>query len=140
MKDIELWLGDCIELMKNIPDKSVNLICADLPYGTTANKWDIIIPFEELWKQYERIISKNGNIILFGTGVFAFKLALSNEKMFRYDMVWKKSKCGSPLTAKYMPMKKHELILVFGKSGAYYNPQMEEGYHWSVKLLSGPLQ
>lgn len=127
MKDIELWFGDCLKLMSKIPDKSVNLICADLPYGTTANKWDSLIDLKKLWEQYERIISEKGNIILFGTGLFAFRLALSNAKLFRYDMVWKKSKCGSPLTAKYMPLKKHELLLVFGKPASYYNPQMESG-------------
>lgn len=123
----DLQLGDCLQLMKVIPNKSVNLICADLPYGTTANKWDSVIPLQELWAEYERLLAPKGNIILFGAGLFAFKLALSNEKLFRYDMVWKKSKCGSPLTAKYMPMKKHEMVLVFGKSASYYNPQMTEG-------------
>ncbi len=127
MNDIKLWQGDCLELMKDIPDKSVNLVLADLPYGTTKNKWDILIPFEKLWNQYERIISKKGNIILFGTGLFAYKLALSNEKLYRYDLIWKKSKCGSPLTAKYMPMKYHENILVFGFPASYYFPQLVEG-------------
>jgi site-specific DNA-methyltransferase (adenine-specific) len=80
-----------------------------------------------MWKQYERIIKPKGNIVLFGAGIFAFKLALSNEKLFRYDMVWKKSKCGSPFTAKYMPLKKHELLLVFGEGANKYNPQKIEG-------------
>lgn len=127
MSNIELHNGDCIEVMKSIPDESIDMVLCDLPYGTTSNKWDVVIPFEELWEAYRRIIKPKGNILLFGTGLFAFKLALSNEKMFRYDMVWKKSKCGSPLTAKYMPLKKHELILVFGESAAYYEPQMREG-------------
>lgn len=133
MENIELWQGDCLKLMDNIPDKSVNLICADLPYGTTANKWDSVLPLDLLWKQYERILSKKGNIVLFGTGLFAFRLALSNEKLFRYDMVWKKSKCGSPLTAKYMPLKKHELILIFGESASYYNPQLVDGKPYKRK-------
>ena len=131
--DVQLWLGDCLRLMKKIPDKSVNLICSDPPFGTTANKWDSVIDFKKMWEQYERILSDKGNIILFGTGLFAFKLALSNEKLFRYDMIWKKSKCGSPLTAKYMPMKRHEMVLVFGKSAAYYNPQMTEGKPYARK-------
>lgn len=129
----KVYFGDCLELMKYIPDKSINLICCDLPFGITANKWDSIIPMDKLWVEYERILAPKGNIILFGTGLFAFKLALSNEKMFRYDMVWKKSKCGSPLTAKYMPLKKHELLLVFGESAAYYNPQMVEGEPYKRK-------
>ena len=124
---IDLRYGDTIEQMKLIPDKSINLICADLPFGITANKWDCLIPLDELWEQYQRILAPKGNILLFGVGMFAFKLALSNEKLFRYEMVWAKSKCGSPLTAKYMPLKKHELILVFGKSASYYKPQMVEG-------------
>lgn len=135
----KIYLGDCLDIMKDIPDKSINLICCDLPFGITANKWDSIIPMDKLWEQYERILAPKGNIILFGTGLFAFKLALSNEKMFRYDMVWKKSKCGSPLTAKYMPLKKHELILVFGKSAAYYNPQMLEGEPYKRKWTPNKL-
>jgi len=128
-----LWFGNCLEEMKRIPNKSIDLICCDLPYGTTANKWDSVIPFDKLWKEYERIIKDKGNIVLFGTGLFAFKLALSNEKLFRYDMVWKKSKCGSPFTAKYMPLKKHEMILVFGKPASKYNPQMVEGKPYKRK-------
>lgn len=130
---IDLRYGDTIEQMKLIPDKSIGLICADLPYGSTANKWDSIIPLDKLWEQYERILQPKGNILLFGAGLFAFKLALSNEKLFRYDMVWKKSKCGSPLTAKYMPLKKHEMILVFGESASYYVPQLTEGTPYKRK-------
>lgn len=131
-----IYNEDCIEGMKKIPDKSIDCIICDLPYGTTACKWDVVIPFDKLWEQYERIIKPKGNIVLFGTGLFAYKLALSNEKLFRYDMVWKKSKCGSPLTAKYMPLKKHELLLVFGKSASYYEPQMSVGepYHRKYTL------
>jgi len=125
--------GDCVDVLSYIKDNSVDLICADLPFGITANKWDIIIPMDKLWKHYERIIKPKGNIILFGTGLFAFKLALSNEKLFRYDMVWKKSKSGSPLTAKYMPLKKHELLLVFSKPASYYDPQMLKGKPYSRK-------
>ena len=130
---IDLRFGDTIEQMKLIPDKSIGLICADLPYGSTANKWDSIIPLDSLWEQYQRILQPKGNIILFGAGLFAFKLALSNEKLFRYDMVWKKSKCGSPLTAKYMPLKKHEMILVFGESASYYIPRFTEGKPYKRK-------
>ena len=126
-------LGDCLELMEDIPDKSIDMILCDLPYGTTANKWDSLIPLDKLWVEYERILAPKGNIVLFGAGLFAFKLALSNEKLFRYDMVWKKSKCGSPLTAKYMPLKKHEMVLVFGKSAAYYKPQFTEGTPYKRK-------
>lgn len=131
MGKFDLYNGDCLEVMKDMPDGSVDMVLCDLPYGTTANKWDSVIPFDLLWGHYERLVKPKGNIVLFGTGLFAFRLALSNEKLFRYDMVWKKSKCGSPFTAKYMPMKRHEMILVFGKSAAYYEAQMLEGepYH-----------
>lgn len=124
---------DCMEVLPSIPDKSVQLILVDLPYGTTANNWDSVLDLDKLWLQYERILKPKGNIVLFGAGMFAFKLALSNEKLFRYDMVWKKSKCGSPFTAKYMPLKKHEMILVFGESSAYYYPQLTEGKPYKRK-------
>lgn len=133
IKKNQIYLGDCLEIMKQIPDKSINLICADLPFGITANKWDSQIPLDKLWLEYERIIAPKGNILLFGVGLFAFKLALSNEKLFRYEMIWKKSKCGSPLTAKYMPLKKHEMILVFGESAAYYHPQLVDGEPYKRK-------
>ena len=125
--------ADCMDILPLIPDKSVQLILADLPYGTTANKWDSVLDLNKLWDEYERILTPKGNIVLFGAGLFAFKLALSNEKLFRYDMVWKKSKCGSPLTAKYMPLKKHEMIMVFGKSASYYYPQLVEGTPYKRK-------
>ncbi len=131
--NFNLYNKDCFQIMKILPDKSINLICADLPYGTTANKWDSILPLEQLWKEYERLLVPKGNIVLFGAGMFAFKLAMSNEKLFRYDMVWKKSKCGSPLTAKYMPLKKHEMILVFGESASYYKPQLTDGTPYKRK-------
>ena len=130
---IELYNDDCLKTMQTIPDHSVDLILCDLPYGVTACKWDTVIPFDELWKHYERIIKPKGNIILFGTGLFAYKLALSNEKLFRYELIWKKSKCGSPLTAKYMPLKKHENILVFGEAASKYNPQLVEGTPYARK-------
>lgn len=118
---------DCLLGMRDIPDKSIDAIICDLPYGTTSCDFDTIIPFEPLWDAYKRIIKPNGNIILFASGRFVFSLYASQPKLFRYDMVWEKSKCGSPLTAKYMPLKKHEHILVFGRSGAKYNPQMTTG-------------
>jgi site-specific DNA-methyltransferase (adenine-specific)/modification methylase len=91
-----LFNADCMDILPSIPNKSVQLILADLPYGTTANKWDSVLDLNALWNEYQRILAPSGNIVLFGSGLFAFRLALSNEKLFRYDMVWKKSKCGSP--------------------------------------------
>lgn len=87
-----IYLGDCLEIMKDIQNKTIDLILCDLPYGATKNSWDSIIPLDKLWEQYERIIKDNGAIVLFGQGLFAYKLALSNEKMYRYDIIWKKVK------------------------------------------------
>lgn len=127
MERNKIYLGDCIDLMKNIPDKSIDFICADLPYGSTSNKWDIIIPFDDLWEHYKRIMKDDTAIVLFGTGIFAYKLALSNEKMYKHDIIWSKSKSGSAFTAKYRPVAKHENILVFGKGKTKYNPQLVPG-------------
>ena len=120
--------------MPKLESHSVDCIICDLPYGTTACKWDVVIPFDAMWGCYGRLVKPKGNILLFGSGLFAYRLALSNEKKFRYELIWKKSKCGSPLTAKYMPMKKHETILVFGDSASYYEPQMQEGEPYKRKF------
>jgi len=128
-----IHLGDCLKIMNQIPDNSVDLICADLPYGSTSNKWDNIIPFDKLWEQYKRIMKKDTAIVLFANGLFAAKLAMSNEKMYKYEIIWHKSKCGSPLTAKYKPLSKHENILIFGKGRTKYNPQMLEGEPYKRK-------
>ncbi len=124
-----IYNDDCIKVMHQLITQGVKVdaVICDPPYGKTVLHWDNVIPFDEMWKCLKKLVKPKGNIILFGTGMFAYKLALSNEKLFRYEMVWKKSKCGSPLTAKYMPLKKHENILVFGESASYYEPQMREG-------------
>lgn len=129
--NVTLLNGDCLELMKDIPDKSVDAVICDPPYQATACEWDQALPVARLWEQYDRILKPKGNVVLFGSGLFAYRLALSNERKFRYEMIWKKSKCGSPFTAKYMPLKKHENILVFGDAASYYDPQMTDGkpYH-----------
>jgi len=116
--------GDCLEVMKDIPDGSVDMILADLPYGTTACKWDTIIPFEPLWEQYKRIIKPNSAIVLFGSQPFTSALVMSNPKMFKYEWVWKKEKGGNFASCKKVPMKIHENILVFG--GNKYFPIMKE--------------
>ena len=125
--DIKLLHGDCLELMKDIPDKSIDMILCDLPYGMTACKWDSIIPFEPLWGQYERIIKDNGAIVLFGSEPFSSALRMSNIKHYKYDWIWHKSKCGSAFTSKYRPQQKHETISVFGKGRVNYYPIMREG-------------
>jgi site-specific DNA-methyltransferase (adenine-specific) len=115
--------------MKSIPDRSVDMILCDLPYGTTACKWDTIIPFEPLWEQYNRIIKDESAVVLFGSEPFSSYLRMSNIKSFKYDLVWQKSKSGSAFTAKYRPVNKHEMISVFSKGGkkTKYNPQMTKG-------------
>ena len=133
METNKVYLGDCLEIMKDIPDKSVDLIVCDLPFGSTANQWDVIIPFDLLWNQYKRIMKNDTAILLFGTGLFTHKLALSNEKMYKYDIIWHKSKSGSSFTAKYRPVAKHENILVFGKGKTKYNPQMLPGEPYKRK-------
>lgn len=125
---IDLRKGDCLELMKDIPDKSIDAIIADLPYGTTArNKWDTIIPFEPLWEEYERIIKDNGAIVLFSQQPFTTELINSNRKMFRYPLIWNKVRPVGFLNANRMPLRSHEDICVFYKKLPTYNPQMRKG-------------
>jgi len=125
---MKLKLGDCLELMKDIPDKSIDMILCDLPYGTTACKWDVIIPFEPLWEQYKRIIKDRGAIVLFGSEPFSTELRHSNLKMFKYDWIWSKNRGTGLFNAKKMPMKSHEVISVFCKKLPIYNPQMRLGF------------
>jgi site-specific DNA-methyltransferase (adenine-specific) len=121
MPKIELIQGDCLEKMKDIPDKSIDMILCDLPYGTTACKWDSIIPFEPLWEQYERIIKDNGAIVLFGSEPFTSFLVMSNLKMFKYCWYWKKNNHSNPFLAKTQPLRIVEDILVFYKKLPTYN-------------------
>lgn len=118
--------------MKNIPDKSINMILCDLPYGTTKCKWDVIIPFTDLWEQYERIIKDNGAIVLFSQAPFDKVLACSNLKLFRYEWIWEKTQATGHLNAKKMPMKSHENILVFYKKLPVYNPIKTTGHQRKV--------
>ena len=122
-----LFKGDCLDIMPLIPNGSVDMILADLPYGTTACKWDSIIPFEPLWKQYERVIKDNGAIVLFGQEPFSSNLRSSNFKLYRYDWIWEKDNHTNFLNIKKQPAKRHELISVFYKKQPTYNPQMWEG-------------
>lgn len=123
MKLIELWHGDCLELMQDIPDGSVDLVLADLPYGTTRNKWDKCIPLKKLWEEYKRVVKKNGAIVLFAQTPFDKVLGASNLDMLRYEWIWEKPQATGHLNAKKMPMKSHENILVFYRRLPTYNPQ-----------------
>lgn len=133
---IQLVHGDCLVEMKNIPDKSVDMILCDLPYGTTACKWDTIIPFAQLWEQYKRIIKDNGAIVLTASQPFTSALVMSNPDMFRYEWIWKKNAGSNFAQVKYQPMKEHENILVFGNKTPSYNPQMQERSESGKAMIS----
>lgn len=124
---MELYNQDCLIAMKNIKDKSIDCIIADLPFGTTSCAWDSVIPFDELWKDYERIIKDNGAIILFAQQPFTSNLIMSNPKLFRYEIIYEKANSTGFLNANKMPLKSHENICVFYKKLTTYNPQMTEG-------------
>lgn len=124
---LKLLKGDCLEKMKEIPSESIDMILTDLPFGTTKNKWDVIIPFEPLWTEYSRIIKKNGAIVLFAQELFAAKLIMSNEKLFRYTIIWDKVLTTGHLNANRMPLRSHEMICVFYKHLPTYHPQKTIG-------------
>lgn len=123
----KLLQGDCLELMNKIPDKSIDMILCDLPYGTTKNKWDSVLPFDKMWKQYDRIIKENGCIALFADGMFMSDLMQSNKKLWRYNLVWDKELISGFLNANRMPLRSHEEICIFYKKLPTYNPQFTEG-------------
>lgn len=133
---INLYHGYCLEVMKDIPTQSVDMILCDLPYGTTQNCWDSVIAFEPLWNQYERLIKPNGAIVLTAQPPFDKVLAMSNIKMFRYEWIWIKSNSTGFLNAHKMPMKATENVLVFYNSLPTYNPQMRQGFK-SYRSIAG---
>ena len=127
MKELnKIYNEDCLIGMQDITDNSIDCVICDLPYNITKLSWDILIPFEKLWEQYNRIIKPTGNIILFSSGMFTYKLIESNIKNFRYKLIWKKNVPTGMSSAKYRPMKYYEEICVFGNSKATYNPIMKE--------------
>lgn len=128
--NIQLIQGDCLELMKSIPDSSVDMILCDLPYGTTQNKWDSVIPLDLLWAQYKRICS--GVIVLTAQAPFDKVLGASNVNQLRHEWIWQKPRATGHLNAKKAPMKAHENILVFSKKPPIYNPQMTPGEKYHV--------
>ena len=134
--EYSLLFGDCLERMKEIPDASVDLILTDPPFGTTKCSWDSVIPLSEMWEQLKRVVKPNAACVLFSAQPFTTNLIYSNMKCFKYSMVWKKSKCGSPLTAKYKPLTKHEDVNVFSlhKKTLKYYPQMTEGKPYKRKF------
>lgn len=119
--------GDCIEVMRHLPNGCIDMVLCDLPYGTTQNKWDSIVPLDELWAEYKRIVKPNGAIVLTSQGLFTAMLVMSQPKMFKYKWVWEKSKPTNFLNAKKQPLRKHEDVCVFYQRQPVYNPQMTEG-------------
>ena len=131
MEKFKLYRGDCLAVLAKVPDKSVNLILCDPPYGTTDCAYDDVIPMDAMWALYRRVLAPGGCVVLFGSQPFTSRLVVSNLKWFRYSLVWNKNKCGSPGLAKIRPMKVHEDILVFAPGRTTYNPQMEAGEPYS---------
>lgn len=127
----QVFEDDCLDVMDHLPDSSVDMVLCDLPYGTTQNKWDSVIDLSKLWERYSRIVKKNGAIVLTSQGIFTAKLILSNEKWFKYKIVWEKSKPTNFLNAKKQPLRKHEDICIFYQSQPTYNPQMTFGKAYS---------
>ena len=123
-----LFLDDCLFIMNQLEEASIDMICCDPPYGTTSISWDKILDFTKMWECYDKIIKPTGMIVLFGSQPFSSLLVSSKLDWFKYELIWNKNKCGSPGLAKYRPMKTHENILIFYKNaGGTYNPQMTVG-------------
>lgn len=134
---IKLMYGDCLIRLKEIPDNSIDMVLTDPPYGTTACKWDIVIPFEPMWEQIKRITKDNGAICLFGSEPFSSHLRLSNLKMFKYDWIWIKDKPVGFLNAKKMPLSSHEIISVFYSKPPNYTPQKWESKPMNTVMVGG---
>lgn len=126
-----LFEGDCLDILPYLPDNCVDMVLCDLPYGTTQNKWDSVIPLDKLWQQYNRVVKKEGAIVLTAQGIFTAKLILSNENFFKYKIIWEKSKPTNFLNAKKQPLRKHEDICVFYRKQPQYNPEMRPGKAYS---------
>ena len=131
---INLLHGDCLELMKDIPDKSIDMVLCDPPYGTTACKWDTVIPFEPMWNELKRITKDNGAICLFGSEPFSSHLRLSNLKMFKYDWIWIKNIPTNKLNAKKQPLRSFEIISIFYKKQVSYTPQLVDKPKNAIRL------
>lgn len=131
--------GDCLEVMQKIPSGSIDMVLCDLPYGTTQNKWDSVIPLDRLWYEYNRILKRKGVVVLTSQGVFTAKLILSNESFFKYKIVWEKSKPTNFLNAKKQPLRKHEDICVFYREQPTYNPQMTKGVAYNKGVRKNQL-
>lgn len=126
-----IFEGDCLDVMHHLPKHSVDMVLCDLPYGTTQNKWDSVIPLDQLWERYNRIVKPNGAVVLTSQGIFTAKLILSNEQYFKYKVIWEKSKPTNFLNAKKQPLRKHEDVCIFYRKHPVYNPEMKPGKAYS---------
>ncbi len=135
----QLFEGDCLRYLKQFPDKSIDMVLCDLPYGTTQNKWDSVISLGKLWKEYERVVKDNGAIVLTSQGLFTAQLMMSNPKMFKYKWIWEKSKPTNFLNAKKQPLRKYEDVCVFYKKQPTYNPQMTKGEPYNKGIRKNQL-
>tara|TARA_B100000780_G_C21097805_1_gene442839 strand:+ start:976 stop:1821 length:846 start_codon:yes stop_codon:yes gene_type:complete len=123
-----LYNNDCFDILQDLKDNSVDMVCVDPPYGTTSIKWDNVLDFKKMWEELNRIVKPKGNVLIFGSQPFTSHVIISNIKQFRYELIWNKNKCGSPGLAKIRPQKVHENIMLFSKEGgSTYNPIMEKG-------------
>lgn len=136
MSKIQLFQGNCLDILKNIPDKSIDMILSDLPYGKTQCKWDIMLPVDEIWELYNRIIKDNGAVCLFGIEPFSSMIRMANIKYYKYDWIWKKPRGTGHLNARKQPLRDVEMISVFYKKQCIYNPQFSVGEPYS-KLKGG---
>lgn len=134
IENVQLYKGDCLEIMKDIPDKSIDMILCDLPYEVSAEKWDNKIDLILLWKQYKRIIKDNGAIVLTATNPFASELVMSNKEWFKYEWIWDKEQGTNQFLKDYQPLRKHEQILVFYKNRPIYNPIMIQSWRREIKI------
>lgn len=131
--------GDTLEIMSKLPDNSVDMLLVDLPYGTTQNKWDSVIPLNQLWKEYRRVVKINGAMIFTASGLFSAELMLSNPKEYKYKIIWEKSKATNFLNAKKQPLRKFEEVLVFYRKQPTYNPQMWQGEAYNKGIRKNQL-
>ena len=132
-----LHLGDCLDVMQDIPDGSVDAVICDPPFGTTACKWDSVIPFEPMWAQLKRITKPNGAIVLTAAQPFTSALVMSNVKMFKYEWIWEKTRGSNPYLARCQPLRCHESVLVFSEGAARYYPQKVDGEEYKINKNSG---
>jgi site-specific DNA-methyltransferase (adenine-specific) len=137
-ENVKLYCGDCLDVMKKIPDKSVDMILCDLPYGATMCKWDVTIPFEPLWKEYNRIIKDGACVALFGSEPFSSYLRISNVKKYKYDWKWNKTVGGNPFNNKIRPAQKYEDVLIFNSK--FYFPIMENAKQENIRPISNSKQ